>query len=130
MDLLVQNLKQEEVQAFQELAVSLGVSVVVVPENTKTGKISKALVMDSLSQEPIDINLDIPTDGAHLTHLTKKEPGGYYRLGSPCNSYHNPLNTHKRDHCDPTSEKGSSRHPSKSGRRDTEDPNSGFDFDI
>ncbi len=131
MDLLVQNLKQEQVLAFQELAHSLGVDVVVLPpKNKRTGKVSSSLLIDSLSKEPVEVNMSRSKSSTPLTHLHKKEAISYYRQSYLCNSYHNPLNTHKKDHCAPISDGGSARHPHKSRQRHTDDPHSGFGFDI
>ncbi len=83
MDALVQNIKQENLSELLELAKKLGFSVEV------------------FEPRPSDLEIfaNTPADGATTT-LQEQGCGCESKPHNSrvCNSYYNPLNTHRRDH--------------------------------
>ncbi|WP_120945912.1 MULTISPECIES: hypothetical protein [Helicobacter] len=98
MDLLIQNIKQDDLGSFQELAARLGVSLEVLPAHTPHDH-DHVEVLDAHAPDHLEIFANTPADGdcASLENAGE-EPGSYRRSSRVCNSYYNPLNTHQRDH--------------------------------
>ncbi|MFC3848221.1 hypothetical protein ACFOPX_06760 [Helicobacter baculiformis] len=109
MDLLVQNIKQDDLRFFQELADKLGVSLEVLPAHTPC--------------DHLEVFVNTPADGdtTALEH-TAQEPDGYRESSRVCNSYYNPLNTHQRDHRTHTECEQERTHRYKENRNSTSEP--------
>ncbi|WP_104749451.1 hypothetical protein [Helicobacter cynogastricus] len=107
MDVLVQNIKQENLSALLELANKLGFSVEVF--------------------EPKPSDLEIfactPADGATMA-LKEKECRHEPRPHNSriCNSYYNPLNTHRRDHKHHTENAHNRHHRDHGGHNGPSEP--------
>ncbi|WP_121021775.1 hypothetical protein [Helicobacter vulpis] len=93
MDLLIRNIKQDDLGSFQELATRLGVSLEVLPVHAP-GDHTHA------PRNHLEVFASTPTDGATIALLegSQQEPSAYGQPPRVCNSYYNPLNTHQRDH--------------------------------
>ncbi|WP_104751232.1 hypothetical protein [Helicobacter salomonis] len=87
MDILIQNIKQEDLKAFQELAERLEGSLEVLVAHTPCDH------LEVFANTPTDGATPVPQEGAKL------ESSGHHRQPSRmCNSHYDPLNTHQRDH--------------------------------
>ncbi|WP_163499298.1 hypothetical protein [Helicobacter suis] len=123
MDLLIYHLKQEDFKKFQDAVAPFGVVISVLP---KVKNAPRASVLQRLSKEPVKVRLPL-TRGALSTHLGDTYP---YKQAHSCNSYHNPLNTHRQSHNRQIKGDDSSRVTNKPWRHYNTGSDSGFDMDI
>ncbi|BCZ19813.1 hypothetical protein NHP190012_14550 [Helicobacter sp. NHP19-012] len=92
MDLLIRQLKHEDLQEFQQLVAKFGATLTILPDIKTSPQPS---VLQRLSDEPVEINMPF-VDGAYLATLNKDKKPAF----NHCGHGHNPINTqrHRHDH--------------------------------
>ncbi|BEG57939.1 hypothetical protein NHP21005_16270 [Helicobacter sp. NHP21005] len=127
MDLLIRQLKHEDLQEFQQLVAKFGASITILPD-IKTSP--KPAVLQKLSDDPIEVNMPL-VDGAFVATVNREKKEVQKTYSRRCQDA---LNTQKHRHDHHKLGCGRTHHADKFTERplrhSDRDSDSGFGLDI
>ncbi|BCZ17562.1 hypothetical protein NHP190003_08440 [Helicobacter sp. NHP19-003] len=128
MDLLIRQLKHEDLQEFQQLVAKFGASVTILPDIKNAPQPS---LLQRLSDEPVEINMPL-VEGAFVATLNREKKEVYKACYA--RRCHDALNTQRHRHDHHKLGCGRTHHADKFAERplhhSDRDSDSGFGMDI